>query len=134
MKEQDIIKALGNLPQDMLDELTEWQQSGVPLTDALPELDSDSPARTEKPVIVQRRNRAMKQKQKKSAAPLRLLPWTAGMTAAIAACAFVAASVGKEAISRQQNAGYTENQYGSNPTFGYILKDCIIVENNGNGR
>ena len=32
------------------------------------------------------------------------------------------------------NAGYTENQYGSNPTFGYILKDCIIVENNGNGR
>ena len=32
------------------------------------------------------------------------------------------------------NAGYTENQYSSNPTFGYILKDCIIVENNGNGR
>ncbi|MBR4201024.1 MAG: hypothetical protein IKQ91_07070 [Oscillospiraceae bacterium] len=51
----------------------------------------------------------MKQKRKKSAAPFRLLPWTAGMTAAIAACAFVAASVGKEAISRQQNAGYTEN-------------------------
>ncbi len=25
--------------------------------------------------------------------------------------------------------GYNENEYSSNPSFGYILKDCIIVEN-----
>jgi basic membrane protein A len=24
--------------------------------------------------------------------------------------------------------GYTENQYSSNPTFGYVLKDYIFVE------
>ena len=27
------------------------------------------------------------------------------------------------------NAGYTEHQYSSNPSFDYILRDCIIVEN-----
>ena len=27
------------------------------------------------------------------------------------------------------NEGYTENQYSSNPTFGYVLRDCIVVEN-----
>ena len=27
------------------------------------------------------------------------------------------------------NAGYTENQYSSNPSFGYVLKECITVEN-----
>ena len=25
--------------------------------------------------------------------------------------------------------GYTEHQNSSNPSFGYILKDCIILEN-----
>ena len=24
--------------------------------------------------------------------------------------------------------GYYENQYSSNPTFGYVLKDCILIE------
>ncbi len=28
---------------------------------------------------------------------------------------------------------YPENQHSSNPSFGYILRDCIIVENSGNG-
>jgi len=27
------------------------------------------------------------------------------------------------------NAGYTECQYSSNPSFGYVLRDCITVEN-----
>ena len=27
------------------------------------------------------------------------------------------------------NEGFTENQYSSNPSFGYILQDCILVEN-----
>lgn len=27
------------------------------------------------------------------------------------------------------NAGYTENQYSSNPSFGYVLRDYITVEN-----
>ena len=27
------------------------------------------------------------------------------------------------------NSGYTECQYSSNPTFGYVLRDCITVEN-----
>ena len=27
------------------------------------------------------------------------------------------------------NSGYTENQYSSNPSFGYVLKECITVEN-----
>ena len=27
------------------------------------------------------------------------------------------------------SAGYSENQYSSNPSFGYVLRDCITVEN-----
>ncbi len=27
------------------------------------------------------------------------------------------------------NGGYIENQYSSNPSFGYVLRDCITVEN-----
>ena len=27
------------------------------------------------------------------------------------------------------SAGYTENQYSSNPSFCYILRDCIVIEN-----
>ena len=27
------------------------------------------------------------------------------------------------------NNGYTENQYSSNPSFGYVLRDVITVEN-----
>ena len=27
------------------------------------------------------------------------------------------------------NNGYTECQYSSRPSFNYILKDCIIIEN-----
>ena len=27
------------------------------------------------------------------------------------------------------NGGYTENQYSSRPSFGYILQDCVVVEN-----
>ena len=27
------------------------------------------------------------------------------------------------------NEGYRENRNSSNPTFNYVLKDCIIVEN-----
>ena len=27
------------------------------------------------------------------------------------------------------NTGYTECQYSSNPSFGYVLRDCITVEN-----
>ena len=27
------------------------------------------------------------------------------------------------------NAGYTEHQYSSNPSFGYILQDCITIGN-----
>ncbi len=27
------------------------------------------------------------------------------------------------------STGYTENQYSSNPSFGYVLRDCITVEN-----
>ncbi|MBR3447820.1 MAG: hypothetical protein IKH27_08455 [Oscillospiraceae bacterium] len=108
MKEQDLIQALGSLPQDMLDELDEWQKSGTPLTGAEPE--TDAPARTGEPVITQRRNQTMKQKTEK--APARLRAWTAGIAAAVVLCAAVAVPVGREAVRRaqQSNAGYAESE------------------------
>lgn len=108
MKEQDLIQALGSLPQDMLDELDEWQKSGTPLTGAEPE--TDAPARTGEPVITQRRNQTMKQKTEK--APARLRAWTAGIAAAVVLCTAVAVPVGREAVRRaqQSNAGYAESE------------------------
>ena len=108
MKEQDLIQALGSLPQDLLDELDEWQKSGAPLTGAEPE--NNAPARTVKPVITQRRNRTMKQKTEKT--PARLRAWTAGIAAAVVLCTAVAVPVGREAVRRaqQSNAGYAESE------------------------
>ena len=108
MKEQDLIHALSNLPQDLLDELDEWQKSGAPLTDTNSK--NDSPARTKRPVITQRRNNHMKQKTEKS--PMRLRAWTAGIAAAVVICSAVAIPVGKEAIRRsgQNSAGYAESE------------------------
>ena len=108
MKEQDLIQALGSLPQDMLDELDEWQKSGAPLTGAEPE--NNAPARTVKPVITQRRNRTMKQKTEKT--PARLRAWTAGIAAAVVLCMAAAVPVGREAVRRaqQSNAGFAESE------------------------
>lgn len=108
MKEQDLIQALGSLPQDLLDELDEWQKSGTPLTGAEPE--NIAPAQTGKPVITQRRNQTMKQKTEKT--PARLRAWTAGIAAAVVLCTAVAVPVGREAVRRaqQSNAGYAESE------------------------
>ena len=108
MKEQDLIQALGSLPQDLLDELDEWQKSGAPLTGAEPE--NNAPARTGKPVITQRRNQTMKQKTEKT--PARLRAWTAGIAAAVVLCTAVAVPVGREAVRRaqQSNAGFAESE------------------------
>lgn len=105
MKEHDFLSALGKVPQEMLDELAQWQESGTPLTDHLPELDTSDPA-TEpvtEPEIRQRRNKPMKQTRKQNAPPVRLLPWTVGIGAAMTACLVAAVSVGREAIGRQDS-------------------------------
>lgn len=108
MKEQDLIQALGSLPQDMLDELDEWQKSGAPLTGAEPE--NNAPARTVKPVITQRRNQTMKQKTEKT--PARLRAWTAGIAATVVLCTAVAVPVGREAVRRaqQNDARFAESE------------------------
>ncbi|MCR4759621.1 MAG: hypothetical protein K5705_05035, partial [Oscillospiraceae bacterium] len=108
MKEQDLIHALSNLPQDLLDELDEWQKSGAPLTGK--DADGDSPVRTDKPVLTRRRNIEMKQRKDKRT--VRPWAWTAGIAAAVVLCTAVAVPVGKEAIRRtnQKNTGYTESE------------------------
>ena len=108
MRGQDLMQILSALPQDMLDELDEWQKSGAPLTGEKPE--NAAPARTEKPVVTQRRNSNMKPKA--ANAPARLRAWTAGIAAAVVICAAVAVPVGKEAVRRaqQNNAGYAESE------------------------
>lgn len=109
MKEQDFLNALGKVPQEMLDELAEWQASGAPLT----ELDSADLANetVTRLQMTQRRNKPMKQTRKQSDRPERMLPWKLGIGAAMAACLVAAVSVGREAISRQHSAmqaGYSD--------------------------
>ena len=108
MKEQDLIRALSNLPQDLLDELDEWQKSGAPLTGR--DADDTSSVRTDKPVLTRRRNIEMKQRKDKRT--VRPWAWTAGIAAAVVLCTAVAVPVGKEAIRRteQKNTGYTESE------------------------
>lgn len=113
MKEQDFLNALGKVPQEMLDELAEWQESGAPLTELLPELDSADPAieTVTRPQMTQRRNKPMKQTQRQSERSVQMLPWKLGIGAAMTACLVAAVSVGREAISRQDSAlqtGYSD--------------------------
>ena len=67
MKEMEFMKALGNVPQDTLDELAEWQEAGTPI-------------------------------REKAAG--RVFSRNLGVGAALAACAVIAVSVGKEGYRR----------------------------------
>ena len=67
MKEMEFMKALGNVPQDTLDELAEWQKAGTPI-------------------------------REKAAG--RVFSRNLGVGAALAACAVIAVSVGKEGYRR----------------------------------
>ena len=126
MKEQDLIRALSALPQDLLDELDEWQKSGAPLTGT--EQETDTPARTGKPVITQRRKQKMKHQSEKM--PVRLRAWTAGIAAAVVICSAIAIPVGREAVRR---AGYTDSivQSAAEPAVNTVQHDPVPLGNGG---
>ena len=99
MKEQDLMRALGNLPQDMLEEFEEWQANGTPLT---------GDAETEEPCI-----RETKTTMQRNSGAAKTRPWTIGICAAMAACLIMAVSVGKEAIGGKSDlmrAGYSAGE------------------------
>ena len=96
MKDQDLMRALGNLPQDMLYEFAEWNENGTPLSGS----DAESTAE------ITRENDVISAKKRDiSAAKSR--PWKIGIFAAVTACAVVAVSVGGGIISldKQMQAG-----------------------------
>lgn len=98
MKDQDLMRALGNLPQDMLDEFAEWNENGTPLSGS----DAESTAE------ITRANDAISAK-KRDISVTRSRPWTIGVFAVVAACTVVAVSVGGGIISLDK-----QMQVGSN--------------------
>lgn len=100
MKDQDLMRALGYLPQDMLDEFADWQENRTPLSDADEAADIQRVYDTEST-----------KKRKISTAKTR--PWTIGICAAMAACLVMAVSVGREAIGNHRDAmpvGYSAGE------------------------
>lgn len=96
MKDQDLMRALGNLPQDMLDEFAEWDENGTPLSGA------------ESTAEITRANDVISAK-KRDISVTRSRPWKIGVFAVVAACTVVAVSVGGGIISLDK-----QMQVGSN--------------------
>lgn len=96
MKDQDLMRALGNLPQDMLDEFAEWNENGTPLSGA------------ESTAEITRANDVISAK-KRDISVTRSRPWKIGVFAVVAACTVVAVSVGGGIISLDK-----QMQVGSN--------------------
>ncbi len=109
MKPQDFMEALGGVSQEKLDALAKWQEAGTPITGKAPAREKRITQTAAESVPAQRRRETMKQKVKKTTPVTRLFPWNIGIGAAVAACAVLAVSVGKEAIARNN-----QMQVGSN--------------------
>lgn len=94
MKTQDFMKALGGVSQEKLDALAAWQDASTPITgkSAMPEEQIMQTA--VQPVSAQRRKGTMKKK----ASVTHIFAWNIGVGAAVAACAVVAVSIGKESV------------------------------------
>ena len=107
MKDQDLMRALGNLPQDMLDEFAEWNANGTPL----------SGSGAENTAEITRANDAISAKKRDSSVT-KSRPWTIGICAAMAACLVAAVSVGREAISRSKDS----------MSVGYSAGDSVETE------
>ncbi len=93
MKEQDFIRMLGNIPQDMQDELAEWQQNHTPVT-------GEESVRADNAAAHLTADYEGGKRQ--NVRPEKLRFWKAGIAAAMAACLVVAVSVGREAIGQKQ--------------------------------
>ena len=107
MKDQDLMRALGNLPQDMLDEFAEWNENGTPLSGS----DAESTAE------ITRANDVISAK-KRDISVTKSRPWKIGICAAMAACLVMAVSVGREAISRSKDS----------MSVGYSAGDSVETE------
>lgn len=107
MKPQDFMEALGGVSQEKLDALAEWQEALTHITGGTSAQEKRITQTAAEPVSAQRRRGTVKQKKKAPA--VRLLPWTAGIGAVIAACAVIAASIGKDVIGQEK-----QMQTGSN--------------------
>ena len=110
MKAQDFMNALGGISQEKLDALAEWQDAKTPVSgeETVPEKRITQTAAVSVP---NKRSRGtMKQKTKQKTAVTRLFPWNIGIGAAVAACALIAVSIGKEVITqeKQMQTGMSE--------------------------
>ncbi len=125
-RETVFMKALGGIPQSYIDELTAWQQEHTPAseTDAAESLRiPDEPLRREEKITMKQTVPA--EINPAAGIPVRRLkPITAGIFAALAACAVVAAGFGTGIFRR---SGITM-QTGSAPDVSAADSETAIVE------
>ena len=112
-KETEFLKALGGIPQSYIDELTAWQQEHAPASDTDA---ADSRRKPDAPVqraekITMNRARTAEINPAAGIPVRRLRPITAGIFAALAACAVVAVGFGTGFFRR---SGFTM-QTGASP-------------------
>lgn len=125
-RETVFIKALGGIPQSYIDELTAWQQEHAPASDTDA---ADSRRKPDAPVqraekITMNRARTAEINPAAGISVRRLRPITAGIFAALAACAVVAVGFGTGFFRR---SGITM-QTGSAPDVSAADPDASEVE------
>ena len=107
MKENEmkILQQLDQIPQDMLDDLAQWQENRTPLsaeTDIRAAAAAKQQASAEEFGVPERKRSGIK----------RILPLSLGVGAAAAACLIVAVSIGREAVGKpQMQAGFSGEEH-----------------------
>lgn len=100
--EMKILKQLGQVPQDMLDDLAQWQENRTPLSEE-PDIRMQAAAKQ------QASAEDFGVPERKRGGIRRILPLSLGVCAAAAACLIVAVSIGKDAFRNPQlQAGFSD--------------------------
>lgn len=108
-KEQDFLRALGDIPQEYIDELTAWQQSHQPLSGPVPKRSGgilhEAHSGKEQIRMNQSEKTVSQHKNRETALSVqRIRPLTVGIFASLAACAVIAVGIGASLAGKPETS------------------------------
>ncbi len=107
--EQDFLRALGDIPQEYIDELTAWQQSHQPLSGSVPKRSGGSlhevQSGKEQIRMTKSEKTVSQHKNRETAFSVqRIKPLTVGIFASLAACAVIAVGIGASLAGKPETS------------------------------
>ncbi|MBR6717160.1 MAG: hypothetical protein IKI77_02315 [Oscillospiraceae bacterium] len=107
--EQDFLRALGDIPQEYIDELTAWQQSHQPLSGSVPKRSGgilhEVQSGKEQIRMTKSEKTVSQHKNRETAFSVqRIKPLTVGIFASLAACAVIAVGIGASLAGKPETS------------------------------